>query len=255
MNDLVQSRREGGVCVLTLNRPDKLNALSNDLERDLAIAIASDDVRGSRAVVLHGAGRAFSAGADVNEMRDATPAGILAYYEELGEVYERFASLPQPSVAAIHGYCLGGGFELALAADFRVADRTAIFGLPEVEIGILPSSGGTHRLVRLVGPGRAKELMLLRSRVDAAEAFRLGVVTEVVDEGSALDRAMELGTRLAALPPLAVQVTKHAAPLMAESSREAGLAIERLAYGVLSQTEEHRAATEAFGEKTKPPKS
>lgn len=254
MSGLVLSEREGEVCVLTLMRPDKLNALSNELERALADAISSEEVRDSRAVVLAGAGRAFSAGADVNEMRDATPAGILQYYAELGEVYERFASLPQPTVAAIHGYCLGGGFELALAADFRVADRSAIFGLPEVEIGILPSSGGTHRLVRLVGPGRAKELMLLRSRVDAAEAFRLGVVAEVVDEGRALDRAKELATRLATLPPLAVQVTKQAATLMAESSREAGLAIERLAYGVLSQTDEHRAATEGFGRR-KPPES
>lgn len=246
MSGLVLSRREADVCILTLNRPERLNALSNDLEGDLSAALADDDVRRSRAVVLHGAGRAFSAGADVKEMRDATPAGILSYYAELGEVYERFASLPQPTVAAIHGYCLGGGFELALAADFRVADRSAIFGLPEVEIGILPSSGGTYRLARLIGPGRAKELIMLRSRIEAVDALRLGAVTEVVDDGHALDRAMELAARLAGLPPLAVRVAKQAAALTAESSREAALAIERLAYGVLSQTDEHREATEAF---------
>ncbi len=243
---LVEARREGAVCVLTLRREDKLNALSSELERNLAAALESEEVRASRAVVLTGAGRAFSAGADINEMRDATPAGILAYYRELGEVYEQVAALPQPTVSAIHGYCLGGGFELALATDFRVADTTAVFGLPEVSIGILPSAGGTHRLVRLVGPGRAKELMLLRSRIDADQALRLGVVTEAVAEGRALERAMELAAGLAELPPLAVQVTKHAANLMAESSREAGLMIERLAYGVLAQTEDHARATEAF---------
>ncbi len=252
MSGLVLAEREREVCILTLMRPEKLNALSSELERDLANAISSEEVRRSRAVVLAGAGRAFSAGADVNEMRDATPAGILRYYAELGEVYERFACLPQPTVAAIHGFCLGGGFELALAADFRVAERSAIFGLPEVEIGILPSSGGTHRLVRLLGVARAKELILLRSRIEAEEALRLGAITEVVDDGRALERATELATRLAELPPLAVQLAKQAVSLMAESSREAGLAVERLAYGVLSQTEEHREATEGFGRSKSP---
>src|SRR5439155_3275146 len=150
-------------------------------------------VRSSRAVVLAGSGRAFSAGADISEFSDATPAGILAYYHELGSVYELVAALPQPTIAAIHGYCLGGGFELALACDFRIADSSAVFGLPEVSIGILPSSGGTHRLVRLVGPARARELLLLRDRVPADEALRLGTITEVVEEGRALERAREIG--------------------------------------------------------------
>ncbi len=106
-----------------------------------------------------------------------------------------FAALPQPTIAAIHGWCVGGGLELALAADFRVADESARFKLPEVAIGIIPSSGGTHRLVRLLGTARAKELVFLRERIDAAEAFRIGLVTEVVAEGSALDRALELASR------------------------------------------------------------
>ncbi len=250
---LVQVRREGAVCTITLSRPEKLNALSQALEAQLAEALADDAVCSSRAVVLCGAGRAFSAGADIDEFRNATPAGILAYYRELGQVYERFAALPQPSIAAIHGYCLGGGLELALAADFRVADRTALFGLPEVSIGILPSSGGTHRLVRMVGVARAKELMLLRDRFDADEAFRLGIVTEVVDEGRAVERSLEIAAQLAELPPLAVQVAKQAANLMAESSREAGRTIEQLAYAALSQTVEHREATEAFTEKRRKP--
>jgi enoyl-CoA hydratase/carnithine racemase len=245
--ELVTASREGPVCVLTLDRPEKLNALSTAVERALGEALASDEVQGSRCVVLTGAGRAFSAGADLAEISRDDPAGIAAYYRETGGVYERVAALPQPTIAAIHGYCLGGGLELALAADFRVADETAVFGLPEVALGIVPSSGGLHRLVRIVGPARAKEAMLLRERLDAREAHALGLVTEVVAEGAALARALELAERVAALPPLAVSVAKQAADLLAESSREAGVAIERLAYGMLAQTEEARAAAEDFG--------
>lgn len=247
MAELVEVRREGEVAVVTLNRPEKLNALSIEVERALQVALVTDEVRGSRAVVLTGAGRAFSAGADVNEMRDQTPTAVLAYYRETGEVYERVAQLPQPVIAAIHGYCLGGGLELALACDLRVADETATFGFPEVSIGIVPSSGGTHRLVRLVGPARAKELMMLRDRFDADEAHRFGLVTLVVPEGRAAARALEVAQEIAALPPLAVQLAKRSVDVMAEASRDAGLLIERLAYAALSQTEEHREATDAFG--------
>jgi len=147
--ELVGAERRGGVCVLMFRRPDKLNALSTAVEVALGHALVSEELRTSRAVVIAGEGRAFSAGADVTEFRDATPASILAYYRDTGDVYERFAALPQPTVAAIHGWCVGGGLELALAADFRVADESAVFRLPEVAIGIIPSSGGTHRLVRM----------------------------------------------------------------------------------------------------------
>jgi enoyl-CoA hydratase/carnithine racemase len=247
--ELVELRAEGAVCVLVLNRPEKLNAISTAVERELLAAFDSEVARASRCLVLAGAGRAFSAGADLTEVSRQGPEGIAAYYRDTGDVYERLAALPQPTIAAIHGYCLGGALELALAADFRIADETAVFGLPEVELGILPSSGGTHRLVRIAGPARAKELMLLRERFDAAEALRLGVVTEVASEGAAVDRALELGKRLASLPPLAVSVTKQAIDLLAESSRDAGIALERLAYGMLAQTEEARGASEAFAKR------
>jgi enoyl-CoA hydratase/carnithine racemase len=243
-DELIGVERRGDVCLLTLRRPRKLNALSTAMERALGEALGSEELRSCRAVVITGEGRAFSAGADVTELRDATPASIAAYYRDTGDVYERFAALPQPTVAAIHGWCVGGGLELALAADFRVADATATFGLPEVAIGIVPSSGGTHRLVRLLGTARAKELVLLREHVDAQEALRLGLVTEVVEEGGAVERALELATRLAALPPLAVSVAKQAIDAMAASSRDAGVLIERLAYAALAQTPEARDALE-----------
>jgi enoyl-CoA hydratase/carnithine racemase len=193
MAEFVQVRREGAVAVLTLNRPEKLNALSSSVEEALAAAISSEVVGSSASVVIAGSGRAFSAGADVNEMREQSVAAILEYYRTTGGIYERVAAIRQPTIAAIHGYCLGGGFELALACDFRIADATAMFGLPEVAIGIVPSSGGLTRLVRAVGPARAKELMLLRDRFDAEEALGSGLVTTVVPEGSAEARAIEMG--------------------------------------------------------------
>jgi len=244
--ELLGVRRESEVCVLTLQREEKLNALSSALERRLLDALSSGEVRGSRCVVLTGAGKAFSAGADINEFKDADPASIAAYYSDTGEVYERMAALGMPTIAAVHGWCLGGGLELALATDFRIADETALFGFPEVEIGILPSSGGTHRLVRYLGPARAKELILLRRRFDAAEAQAFGLVTEVVPEGRSLERALEVAQELAALPPLAVETTKRAADLMPEASREAGMLIERLAYAALAETKEAKDAVDEF---------
>ncbi len=244
--DLVGIGQDEHVTVLTLQRPEKLNALSNALEGELLEALLSDAVRESRCVVFVGAGKAFSAGADINEFQDADPASIAAYYAATGDVYERIAALPVPTIAAIHGWCLGGGLESALAVDFRIADETATFGLPEVQLGILPSSGGTHRLVRMLGAAKAKELMLLSRRYDAREAREVGLVTEVVPTGEALERALEDGRELAALPPLAVQTAKRAADVMAEASREAGMLIERLAYAALAQTPEAQGAVEEF---------
>lgn len=245
-NDLVGIRRDRDVCVLTLQREEKLNALSAALERELQEVVQSDEVRGSRCVVFTGAGKAFSAGADINEFAGTDPASIAAYYADTGDVYERIAALPMPTIAAIHGWCLGGGLEMALAMDFRIADETATFGLPEVALGIVPSSGGTHRLVRMVGPAKAKELMLLDRRFDAEEALSLGLVTEVVTAGRALDRAVEVAHELSALPPLALQTAKQAADVMPESSREANMLIERLAYAALAQTDEAKGAVEQF---------
>jgi enoyl-CoA hydratase/carnithine racemase len=229
----VNVERDGAVALIELDRDEKLNAISTAVERELSAALASDEVRSSRAVVIAGNGRAFSAGADVTEFADRDPDAILRYYRETGNVYEELASLPQGTVAAVHGYCLGGGLELALAADFRVADASAVLGFPEVGIGILPSSGGTVRATRLVGPARARELILLGDRISAADALAIGLVTEVADDAPA--RALELARRLAALSPAAVAVAKSAIDAATESSRDVALMIERLGYAVLSQ--------------------
>ena len=226
---MIGIERDGPVCILRLQREEKLNAISTALEEALARALEGEAVRTSRCVVLTGAGRAFSAGADVNELRDRTAEDIAAYYRATGDVYERVAALPVPTVSAIHGYCLGGGLELALATDFRIAATDTVFGFPEVSLGILPSSGGTYRLVRIVGPARAKELALLGQRFDADRALAVGLITEI----GGFDRALELAQALAELPPLAVSLCKQAIDVMPEASRDAGILIERLAYGML----------------------
>jgi enoyl-CoA hydratase/carnithine racemase len=243
---LISLRRDGAVCIVQLERPEKLNALSGALERELGAALSTPELAESGAIVLTGNGRAFSAGADITEFADRDPAAILAYYRTTGGVYEAVAALSQPTFSAIHGYCLGGGLELALATDFRIADETAVFGFPEVGLGILPSSGGTHRVARLLGAARAKELILLCDRLTAAEALAVGLVTEVVAEGAALERAVELAGKVAALPPTAVAVTKSAIDAVAGAPRDAAVLIERLAYGLLAQTEAARTAADDF---------
>jgi len=232
----VKVETRGPVALITLERQRKLNALSSAMEEALAATLASPEVTSSRAFVVTGGPEVFSAGADVSEMSDLSAESVFAYYRASGGVYEAVASMPQPSVSAISGYCLGGGLELALATDFRIADDSAVFGLPEVSIGIIPSSGGIHRLVRMLGTARARELVLARPRLSAAEALDLGIVTEVVAAGGALSRALALAEELAELPPLAATLARRAIDAAAESSRDVGLFVEQLAYAALSQS-------------------
>ena len=238
MAELIELRREGQTCIVTIRREDKLNAISGQLERELCAAIDGPELRDAACVVFTGGPRVFSSGADLNEMRGLDPASIIAYYQGTGDFVERVADLPQPTFSAISGYCLGGGLELALATDFRIADEGAVFGLPEVGLGILPSSGGTHRLVQMLGPARAKELILLRDRVCAHEAYRIGLITEVVGDGEAFSRALTHAEFISGHPQLAVRVTKRVVDSMTDGARAAGLELERLAYGLLAQTPE-----------------
>jgi enoyl-CoA hydratase/carnithine racemase len=246
VTDLLDVEQDGDICLLYLRREEKLNALSAALEGELRHALASREVRASGCVVVTGGERVFSAGADVTEMRGVEPAGIMAAYRDTGAVFEQFARLRQPTIAAISGYCLGGGLELALAADFRIADTTAIFGFPEVPIGIVPSSGGTLRAVRVLGLARAKEMILLRHRVDAGEAYRIGLLTERTDPGAALPRACDLARDLAKLPRLAISVAKQLLDVIDESSREGAILLEQLAYGMLATTPNAREAVRGF---------
>lgn len=237
---LVKLQEYGAVVVLQLNRPAKLNALSTGLEQALLDALHTPLVQGAGAIVFAGSARAFSAGADTSELPEMTPARIAAYYRGSGSVYDVVSRLPQPTLAAVSGYCLGAGFELALACDIRVAGDNAQFGLPEVGLGILPSSGGLARLVRAVGPALAREIILFGERFAATEAHRLGLVREVVPAANVLAVALERAAFLASQPPLAVAWTKAAIDAAAESSAASSLLIEQLAYAALNRTEGKR---------------
>ncbi|HUA48988.1 MAG TPA: enoyl-CoA hydratase/isomerase family protein [Solirubrobacteraceae bacterium] len=241
--EVVALERHEHACVVRLQRPAKLNAISEQVERELCDALQTAAVREAPCVVFTGGEKVFSAGADLSETRGYAADEVLATYRATGDFAERVADLAQPTISAIAGYCIGGGLELALATDFRIAEESADFRFPEVALGILPSWGGTQRAVRLLGPAQAKELILLRERVDARAALSLGLVTEVVNAGRALPRALELAGRLSALPRLAVAVTKQVIDALPETSRSAGLGLERVAYGLLAQTAE---ATQAL---------
>ena len=236
MPDVVAIEASEQACVIRLQRPAKLNAISEQVERELCDALERPEVRDAPCVIFTGGEKVFSAGADLSETRGYGPDEILATYRGTGDFAERVADLAQPTLSAVTGYCIGGGLELALATDFRIAEEGSDFRFPEVALGILPSWGGTQRAVRLLGPARAKELILLRERVDAQDALSLGLVTEVVATGQALQRALELAERLSGLPRLAVSVTKQVIDALPETSRTAGLGLERVAYGLLAQT-------------------
>lgn len=230
----VDVRLEGDIAVVTLNRERKLNALSTHMEGELLRALESAAVADSRAVVVTGGDKVFSAGADTSELREMTPAAITRYYRATGHVYETFAALPQPTVVAVTGYCLGGGLELALAADVRVADPGAVFGFPEVAINILPSSGGVTRASRVLGAGRARDLVLRGRRIDGAHAENWGLITELSPAGEHLAVAIDVARELCQYHPLTISVTKQVMQASLDSSQSASLLLEQLSYALLN---------------------
>ncbi|MDZ7911977.1 MAG: enoyl-CoA hydratase-related protein [Rhodococcus sp. (in: high G+C Gram-positive bacteria)] len=163
-----------------------------------------------------------------------TPAAIDQYYRRSGSVYEAVATLPQPTISAIAGYCLGGGLELALATDIRVADPTAVFGFPETSLGILPSSGGISRSIRMIGMGRARDLVLRGHRIDAKKAENWGLITETTEMADQLNQAMAIAQSLATTAPFALTITKQVLDANADASHRSGLFIEQLAYSLLN---------------------
>ncbi len=238
------------IATLTINRPDKLNALNDAVIRALGAAIdecaARDDVA---AVILTGAGRAFVAGADIAELHAATPVQAQRISVLGQQVFRRFETSPKPTIAAVNGFALGGGCELAMACHVRIASETAKFGQPEVKLGLGPGYGGTQRLPRLVGKGRALELLLGAGMIDAAEACRIGLVNRVVPAAELLDAARQLAATFAAQAPLALAAIIEAVDVGAEHGLNAGLAVEAQQFGVLSASEDMREGTAAFLEK------
>ena len=250
----IQVEREGAVAVVTISRPEVLNALNKATNEELlgvARELSQDDV--VRAVVLTGAGdKAFVAGADIAEFRDMTPEDARQQSLLGGRVVAAIEGAPQPWIAAINGFALGGGCELALACDIRFAADTARFGQPEVNLGITPGFGGTQRLPREVGNGWASYLCLSGRMIDAAEARAIGLVQAVFPAAELMSEALKLAAELAAKPPLAVRFIKSQIHHALNVDIEAGQEIERDLFALTFATDDRREGMDAFLEKRKP---
>jgi enoyl-CoA hydratase len=241
-----------GVALVTIDRREVLNALSFDLLDALADAIETLDADPAcRAIVLTGAGtRAFAAGADIKELATQTSSSLQE--GRRFEVWDRLGSVRTPLIAAVRGFALGGGCELAMTCDMIVAGDDATFGQPEIAIGVMPGAGGTQRLTRAIGSARAMELILTGRSIGAAEAERLGLVTRVVPADATLDAALELAARIAGMPPLAVRAAKAAVRDASERPLSIGLAEERAAFFALFDTEDQAEGMQAFTDKRAP---
>ncbi len=242
----------GGVALVTLHRPRALNALSFALLTDLArIVEALDADPEVRAIVITGTGtRAFAAGADVGELAEQTPDSLAASEGFRG--WDRVAAVATPTIAAVRGFALGGGCELAMACDLIVAGSDAIFGQPEIKLGIIPGGGGTQRLARAIGAGRAMELILTGRQVRADEAARLGLVTRVVPAEETLVAALDLAVEIAALPAGAVRAAKAAVRAVAELPLTGGIQLERTLFRERFGTPDQVEGMRAFLEKRPP---
>jgi enoyl-CoA hydratase len=243
-----------GLARITINRPDKLNALNGVVIGELgqaADAIAADPA--VRAVIITGAGpKAFVAGADISELTTQGPMDGKARARAGQLVFRAFEGMSKPVVAAVNGFALGGGCELAMACHIRIASDTAKFGQPEVKLGLLPGYGGTVRLPRIVGKGRALELLLTGAIIDATEALRIGLVSRVVPADQLLGEAEALVRGIMDQGPLAVRSVLEAVDAGYEMSQEDALLLEANLFGLLSSTDDMREGTRAFLEKRKP---
>lgn len=241
-----------GVAVVTLDRPEVLNALDSETMRQLVEALERLDADEScRCVVITGAGeRAFAAGADIREMSDATPVSLTLANSFAR--WERIRRVRVPIIAAVRGFALGGGCELAMACDILIASDDAVFGQPEIKIGVIPGAGGTQRLTRALGKAKAMELILTGRNLSAQEAEAHGLVTRVVAREETVPAALALAREIASMPLLAVRAAKEAVNRAFELSLEAGLEFERRNFFLLFSSDDQKEGMRAFVEKRKP---
>ncbi len=246
--------RDDAVAIVTLNRPKALNALNRQLLAELDDVIASVGADASlRVLVVTGAGdRAFAAGADITELSALAPDTARGFAAAGQAVFSRLETLGKPTIAAVNGFALGGGCELAMACTLRIAADSAQFGQPEIDLGLLPGFGGTQRLTRLVGRGRALDLLLRGHRIGAAEAERIGLVNLVVPAASLLERVRQIAGELAAKAPVAMRYILAAVHEGADLTLGAANGIESAYFGLTAATEDMREGTRAFLEKRKP---
>ena len=246
MGEFVRVERDGAIATIRLDRPpmNALTALGQDELAAAAADVAADPA--IRAVVIYGGGKVFAAGVDVKEMAGAGYPGMAADSRRLQAAFTSVAKVPKPVVAAVNGYALGGGLELALCADFRVAGESARLGQPEILLGIIPGAGGTQRLPRLIGPARAKDIIYTGRFVPAPEALEIGLVDRVVPDAETYEAARDLVARYATGPALALRAAKQAIDDGLETDLDTGLEIERLHFSGLFATEDQRAGMRSF---------
>ena len=248
-NILVEKR--GAVTLVTLNRPNALNALNSDVLGELISAFAAFDAdEGQRCLVLTGSGdKAFAAGADIKEMADKPSAEMYAEDFFSGWTEDFARRTRKPWIAAVNGFALGGGCEVAMMADFIIASENAKFGQPEIKLGVLPGMGGSQRLTRAVGKAKAMDLCLTGRMMDAEEAERSGLVSRVVPHGDLLDEAIKAAEAIAGMAPLAAIANKEAVDAAFETTLDQGLKYERRLFQVLAATEDKAEGMKAFVEK------
>lgn len=248
MSNVLKEHVAPHVVLLRLNRPEVRNALSPELReelRDLFLALGSDKT--CRAIVVTGDMRAFAAGADIRVMADATPAEMMARDDEAN--WAAIRNCPKPVIAAVNGYALGGGCELAMHCDIIVAGKGARFGQPEVKLGIMPGAGGTQRLTRAIGKFRAMQLLLTGDFLSAEEAHAAGLVSQLADDESVVDDAVALASRIASMPPLAVEEIKRVVLTGMDMPLEAALKLEMRSAYLLFGSADKQEAMRAFLEK------
>lgn len=252
---VVYEKRDG-VAWITLNNPERYNALDYEMRKELKIALedAGRD-EGVRVVVIRGAGKAFSAGADIKAFLEWTPLKVMEVFKEVGTSFvlsRIIREMPKPVIAAVHGYCLGGGFELAQACDLVIASEDAVFGQPEVNVGVIPGGGGTQRLPRLIGEKKAKELIFTGDRIPARELADLGLVNRVVPPDKLIDTVNELIEKIKSKSPVMIAAAKEAINASLELGLTEGLKYEAQVFAQLFSTEDQKEGAKAFLEKRKP---
>jgi enoyl-CoA hydratase/carnithine racemase len=251
MGDLIESTRDGHVALLRIDRPEARNALSPEVMEELASELERLDPDPEvRCFVVAGSEKVFAAGADIKAMAERSFAEALRH--PAGSFWRRLAATKTPMIAAVSGYALGGGCELALACDMIVAAEGATFGQPEIDLGIIPGGGGTQRLARVLGKQRAMELVLTGRRFGAEEARELGFVNRVVPDGEWLDAALALAREVAEKPPIAARLAKQAVLVAEETALSPGLENERRLYELAMATEDRVEGMRAFLEKREP---
>ncbi len=249
----VEVKKDNGIGWIFLNRPDRLNAINAEMIQDLWTSVrAYEEDSEVKVIVITGKGKAFCAGADISQFKELNPATAWAFAKKGRELMDYIERVSKPTIAMINGYALGGGLELAMACDFRIASEDAMLGLPEINLGIYPGFGGTQRLVRLVGKTKALEIMMTGDRITAQEAERIGLLNKVVPKEKLEEETVKFAQKLMEKSPLILSIMKSVVLYGNDSPLIDGLNMESLGWGFVFSTNDQKEGVNAFLEKRKP---